>query len=94
MKNLSRTTARRSGKKPGKDVDEYMKEQLEDRGTEFQAAILSVMNNAPNGLLATDVVDRTIGALLDFADCDMVASRILKNESLTTDLHERMTRDI
>lgn len=93
MEDLSRTTARRSGKEPGKDVDEYMKEQLAERGADLQNRLLNVMNHT-DGLLASDVVDCVIGALLDFSDCDTVAYQILQNESLTTDLHERMTRDI
>ena len=67
---------------------------------DFRTAILAIMNAAPNsndsdaGLYASDIVDEVLGALLEYTDCSMVVGRILKNEPLTTDLHERMTRDI
>lgn len=100
MKNLSRTTARRSGKKPGQDVDEYLKEARSRIRTDFRAAIIAIIHAAPHpddteaGLYASDIVDEVLAALLGFCDCDTIVESILKDESLTTDLHERMTRDI
>ena len=100
MEDLSRTTARRSGKEPGESVNVYLKDARVRIRADFRAAIIAIMNAAPSpddteaGMYASDIVDEVLGALLDFTDCDTVAECILKDESLTTDLHERMTRDI
>ena len=100
MEDLSRTTARRSGKEPGQSVDEYLKNARGRIRKDFRAVIVAIMNAAPSsndseaGLYASDIVDEVLGALLEFTDCDMVVEGILKDEDLAADLHERMTRDI
>ena len=104
-KDMSRARRHGAGKtgEIGKDVDTYLKNARVCTRADFRAAITDVINAAPSQndseinrlpLHPSDIVDEVLGALLDFTDCDMVASRIIENESLTTDLHERMTRDI
>ena len=101
-KDMSRALRHRAGKtgEIGEDVNTYaMNARIRIRA-DFHAAIIAIMKAAPSsddseaGLYASDIVDEVLGALLEFTDCDMVAECILKNESLTTDLHERMVRDI
>ena len=84
----------------GEEVNTYLMNARVRIHADFQAAILAIMNVAPSsdhseaGMYASDIVDEVLGALLEFTDCDMVVECILKNAALTTDLHERMTRDI
>lgn len=101
-KDMSRTLQHGAGKtgEIGEVVDDVLKKARTSVRTRFRTAILAAMNaqTIPRTLEGTeessDVVDEVLGALLEFASCDMVASRIIENESLATDLHERMTRDI
>lgn len=101
-KDLSRARRHGAGKtgEIGEDVDAYLRNEKILTRAAFREAIGAVINNAPSpddtetGLYASDIVDEVLGALLEFSDCDTVAYRILQIESLTTDLHERMTRDI
>ena len=84
----------------GEQVDFSLKGARVTISADFRAAIAAIMKAAPSsddsdaGMYASDIVDEVLGALLEFSDCDTVAYRILQIESLTTDLHERMTRDI
>jgi len=107
-KDMSRALRHRTGVVPrdtrtgeiGEAVDAHLKVARVQIRRDFRTAILSIMNAAPSsddsdaGLYASDIVDEVLAALLEFTDCDMIVECILKNESLTTDLHERMTRDI
>lgn len=101
-KNLGRMHQHGTGKtgEIGESVDEVL---INARGAvraDFRLAIASAIKAAPNsndskaGLTVPDIVDDVLGALLNFTDCDTIVESILKNEDLTTDLHERMTRGI
>ena len=84
----------------GKSVDEVLINARGDIRADFHMAIASVIKAAPSsndsevGLTVPDIVDDVLGALLNFTDCNTIVECILKNEALTTDIHERMTRDI
>jgi len=90
----------KTGNLPGESVKKYISKAHLAYAKSLKSTVLHVMNVAPSpdysgaGLYATDIVDEVLGALLEFTDCDMVVERILAREDLTTDLHERMTRDI
>ena len=84
----------------GEDVDIYLRNAKIILRKELRLAIRSIMDATPSpgdgemGFSPSDIVDDVLGALLNFTDCNTVVECILKIESLTTDLHERMTRDI
>jgi len=101
-KDMSRALRHRAGEigEIGEDVDTYLRNAKITLRKELRLAIKSIMDATPSpgdgeiGVFPSDIVDEVLGALLDFTDCDTIVESILKNESLTTDLHERMTRDI
>lgn len=80
----------------GKSVDEVLINARGNIRADFRLAIASVIKTADSeaSLSVPDIVDDVLGALLNFTDCNTIVECILNVESLTTDLHERMTRDI
>ena len=84
----------------GKSVDEVLINARGNIRTDFRMAIAAVIKAAPSsndskaGLTVPDIVDDVLGALLNFTDLNTIVECILNVESLTTDLHERMTRGI